>query len=78
MLGKYFQKLPFDIKPEVCKSQNKIVMPRLLPKNERSSLFFYPEKYLFAKIMVFDNRKMSNFWATVILERKPNSLIQFV
>ena len=29
---------------KVSRSRNKIVMPKLLPKNERTNLFFYPEK----------------------------------
>jgi hypothetical protein len=29
---------------KVSKSRNKIVMPKLLPKNKQTNLFFYPEK----------------------------------
>ena len=29
---------------KVSRSRNKIVMPKLLPKNERTNLFLYPEK----------------------------------
>ena len=31
---------------KVSRSRNKIVMPKLLPKNEQTNLFFYPEKQL--------------------------------
>ena len=31
-------------KIKVSRSRSKIVMPKLLPKNKRRSLFFYPEK----------------------------------
>ena len=29
---------------KVSRSRNKIVMPKLLPKNKRMNLFLYPEK----------------------------------
>ena len=31
---------------KVSRSRNKIVKPKLLPKNKRTNLFFYPEKKL--------------------------------
>ena len=31
---------------KVSRSRNKIVMPKLLPKNDPTNLFFYPEKQL--------------------------------
>ena len=38
----YFDLLTF-LFIKVSKSRNKIVMPKLLPKNERTNLFFYPD-----------------------------------
>ena len=48
ILGKCGKFCAYCVKGSICllkvsRSQNKIVEPKLLPKNERTNLFFYPD-----------------------------------